>query len=237
VNQLSACLSHPQFRAGIKEMASIIPGISAWGLVTGVAMVKSGMSVPLALFMTFTVFAGGVQLVSLPLIAAGAPMWVIWATAFCVNLRFVIFSIQMRPFFVRFPFRYRLMLGYFTADLTYVLFQRRFKEPRVGEGQIEYFLGGTTVNWFSWQISSVLGIVLSDAIPTHWGLQFAGVLALLGLTCSLLTDRIRWVAAVVAGGAAVAAFALPLRLNILVAIVAAVCAALVMEAAESREPS
>ena len=63
-------------------MASIIPGISAWGLVTGVAMVKSGMSVPLALFMTFTVFAGSAQLASLPLIAAGAPMWVIWATAF-----------------------------------------------------------------------------------------------------------------------------------------------------------
>lgn len=218
-------------------MASIIPGISAWGLVTGVAMVKSGMSVPLALFMTFTVFAGSAQLASLPLIAAGAPMWVIWATAFCVNLRFVIFSVQMRPFFVRFPFRYRLMLGYFTADLPYVLFQRRFKEPRVGEGQIAYFLGGTTVNWFSWQIPSVLGIVLSDAIPTDWGLQFAGVLALLGVTCSLLTDRIRWVAAVVAGGAAVAAFALPLRLNILVAIVAAVCAALAMEAAEPREPS
>ena len=107
----------------------------------------------------------------------------------------------------------------------------------MGEGQIAYFLGGTTVNWFSWQIPSVLGIVLSDAIPTHWGLEFAGVLALLGLTCSLLTDRIRWVAAVVAGGAAVAAFALPLRLNILVAIVAAVCAALAMEAAEPRKPS
>jgi predicted branched-subunit amino acid permease len=115
------------------------------------------------------------------------------------------------------------------------LFHRRFKEPREGEGQVAYFMGGTAVNWLSWQIPSVLGILWADAIPTHWGLGFAGSLALLGLTCSLLSDRASWVAAVVAAGAAVAAFALPLRLNIVVAIVAAVCAGLLMEAAEPKK--
>lgn len=226
---LTAGLSHPQFRAGFRAMSSISPGIGAWGLVTGVAMVKSGLSVPLALCMTFTVFAGSAQLAALPLIAAGAPLWVIWATAFCVNLRFVIFSAQMRPYFLRFSWPRRLVLGYFTADLTYVLFTQRFKQPRVGEGQIEYFLGGTTVNWLSWQIPSVVGILLADVIPLKWGLGFAGVLALLGLMCSMLSDRATWVAAVVAGGASVAAYALPLKLNIVVAIVAAVCAGLAME--------
>lgn len=215
-------------------MSSVSPGIAAWGLVTGVAMIKSGLSVPLALCMTLMVFAGSAQLAALPLIAAGAPMWVIWATAFCVNLRFVIFSAQMRPYVLRFSLPQRLMLGYFTADLTYVLFTRRFKEPRENEGQIEYFLGGTAVNWLAWQVPSVTGILLADVIPTQWGLGFAGVLALLGLMCTLLSDRTTWVAAVVAGGAAVVAFALPLRLNILVAIVAAVCAGLMMERAVGR---
>ena len=36
---------------------------------------------------------------------------------------------------------------------------------------------------------SVAGIVLADVIPPQWGLGFAGVLALLGMTCSLLSDR------------------------------------------------
>ncbi len=234
VNTLLSSISHSQFRAGFKEMSSVSPGIAAWGLVTGVAMIKSGLSVPLALCMTFMVFAGSAQLAALPLIAAGAPMWVIWATAFCVNLRFVIFSAQMRPFVLRFSLPRRLLLGYFTADLTYVLFMKRYQEPREDEGQIEYFLGGTAVNWFAWQVPSVTGIMLADVIPTQWGLGFAGVLALLGLMCTLLSDRTTWVAAVVAGGAATAAFALPLRLNIVVAIVAAVCAGLMMEAALTR---
>ncbi len=210
-------------------MAGVTLGISAWGLVTGVAMVKSGLSVPLALLMTLAAFSGSAQLAAVPLMAVGAPMWVIWATALCVNLRFVIFSAQWRPFFMRFPLCRRLALGYFAADLIYVLFMKRFKEPRDDAGQLEYFLGGTTVNWLAWQLPSVLGIVLADVVPTHWGLGFAGVIALLGLTYSLLSDRTTAVAAIVAGAAAVAAFALPFRLNIVVAIAAAVCVGLMID--------
>jgi hypothetical protein len=36
-----------------------------------------------------------------------------------------------------------LALGYFCADLNYVLFMKRFKEPRGDEGQVEYFIGGS----------------------------------------------------------------------------------------------
>jgi predicted branched-subunit amino acid permease len=179
--------------------------------------------------MSFTVFAGSAQLAAVPLMAVGAPMWVIWATALCVNLRFVVFSAQWRPFFKRFPLRQRLALGYFTADLNYVLFMKRFQEARHDEAQIEYFLGGAAVNWAAWQLPSVAGILLGDVIPTGWGLGFAGVLALLGLAGSLLSDTATAFAAGVAGAAAVAAFALPFRLHIVVAIAAAVCVGLMID--------
>ena len=229
MSSFRAAMRHPQFAAGAKDMSGVSLGIAAWGLVTGVAMVKSGLSVPLALFMSLAVFAGSAQLAAIPLIAVGAPMWVIWATALCVNLRFVIFSAQWRPFFMRFPLRKRLVLGYFTADLTYVLFMKRYQEARDDEGQIEYFLGGTSLNWVAWQVPSIIGILLADVVPTQWGLGFAGVLALLGLTYSMLSDRATAFAAVVAGAAAVAAFALPFRLHIVVAIAAAVCVGLMID--------
>ena len=63
--------SHPEFRAGARDMWPQAPGIAAWGLMTGVAMVQSGMSTVEALAMTLLVFAGSSQLASLPLIAAG----------------------------------------------------------------------------------------------------------------------------------------------------------------------
>ena len=55
--------------------------------------------------------------------------------------------------------------------------------------------------------------------------------ALLGISFSLVTTRLRIIAALVAGVAAVAAFALPLKLNILVAIAAAVAVCLMLERA------
>ncbi len=226
---IRAVVRHPEYRNGLRDMSSVSLGIAAWGLVTGVAMIKSGLSVPFALMMTFTVFAGSAQLAALPLIASAAPLWVIWAAALCVNLRFVIFSAQWRPYLMRLPLRLRLALGYVSADTNYVVFMKRFSEPRAGEGQLAYFAGAATLNWTSWQVSSIAGIVLADVIPLEWGLGFAGVLALLGMTLSLLSDRATGIAAAVAGAAAVAAFALPYKLNIVVAIAAAVAVGLMMD--------
>jgi predicted branched-subunit amino acid permease len=218
-----------EFRRGVRDMFGPSLGISAWALVTGVAMVKAGLSIPIAVAMTLFVYAGSAQLAALPLMVAGAPLWVLWATAFCVNLRFVIFSAQWRKYFGYLPRWQRLVLGYFAVDLNYVLFLRRFPEPKRAPEQWPYFWGGVIWNWFSWQIPSLLGIALADRVPTEWGLEFAGVLALLGVGYSLLSGRKTWIAGGVAAIAAVAAFGFPLKLNIVVAIAAGVAVGMLLD--------
>ncbi|MBX3585648.1 MAG: AzlC family ABC transporter permease [Ramlibacter sp.] len=209
------------------------PGIAAWGLMTGVAMVKSGMSVFESLLMALLVFAGSSQLASIPLIVAGAPLWVILATGFCVNLRFVVFSLHLRPYLMHLPLWQRLTHGYLTADLSYVLFTRRYPqpaaEPAARLAQESYLAGNCFINWASWVGASVVGIALANFIPTHWGLGFAGILCLVGILCSLASTRLRMVSAAVAGAAAVAAWTLPLKLNIVVAIGVAVILCLTLE--------
>ena len=73
---------------------------------------------------------------------------------------------------------------------------------------------------------------MANVIPLEWGLGFAGVLALMGVLYSMLNDRATWLACAVASLAAVWAYALPLKLNILTAIAAAVAVGLIMETAE-----
>ena len=230
---MPALFKHPEFRRGIQDFAPIAPGIAAWGLMTGVAMIKSGMSLAESLLMGVIVFAGSSQLAAVPLIAASAPMWVILATAFCVNLRFVVFSAHLRPYLMHQNLWRRLASGYFTADLTYVMFTKRYPDPTTDpttlRAQEAYLAGNCTINWISWVGSSVLGVTLANSIPLSWGLGFAGILALLGILGSLVTTRLRAVSAGVAGAAAVAAFALPLKLNILVAIAAAVAVCLMLD--------
>jgi predicted branched-subunit amino acid permease len=215
-------------------MVGTAMGIAAWGLITGVAMANSGMGLPLAVMMSLLVFAGSAQLAVLPLISSGAPIWVVWATALCVNLRFVIFSAQWRPYLMHLSRGQRLRIGYFTADLNHVLFMHRFPERQPAPEQLPYFWGGVATNWLAWQVPSLLGIFMADSIPLQWGLGFAGTLALLGIAASLLADRATAVAGAVAGCAAVAAYALPLKLNIVVAIAAAVAMALIIDQGARR---
>lgn len=224
----------PAFAAGFRSMLATMLGIGAWGLVTGVAMVKAGMSVPLAIFMSLIVYAGSAQLAVLPLLMVGAPLWVVWFTATCVNLRFVILSSMWRHYFGHLRLLHRLTLGYFSGDVIFVTFTHRYPTPEKQPEQLPFFWGAAAANWVFWQVFSIAGILLANVIPLSWGLGFAGVLALMGVLYSMLKDKATWLACVVACGAAVATFALPLKLNILVAIAAAVIAGLLMETAERR---
>jgi predicted branched-subunit amino acid permease len=224
---------HAEFRQGALDSLAVAPGIAAWGLMTGVAMMNSGMSTFEALLMAVIVFAGSSQLAAIPLLAAGAPMWVILATGFCVNLRFVVFSAHLRPYVMHLPLWQRLLTGYLTTDMSYVLFTQRFPHPEGDAAQLRaqqaYLAGNCGVNWVGWVGCSVLGVVLANFVPARWGLSFAGILALTGILCSLASSRLRMVSAGVASAAAVAAFALPFKLNILVAIAAAVALCLMLE--------
>ncbi len=220
---------HPEFAIGARETRDVSLGIGAWGLVAGIAMAKAGLGPWFAIAMSLFVFAGSAQLAALPLMVQGAPLWVIWATAFCVNLRFIIFSAGWRPYFEALSRPKRLFLAYFTVDFTYIAFMRRFPKPGDLRAQMAYVAGNVSVGWIAWQTMTVLGVVLADVIPERWGLGFAGSLALLGITASLLVDRATWIAAAVSACAALAAFALPFHLNIVVAIAAAMAVGVLID--------
>lgn len=226
---LRALARQRDFRQGVRQLIEPSLGMAAWGLVTGVAMVKAGLGVPLAIFMSLTVYAGSAQLAALPLLSVGAPLWVVWMTAACVNLRFVVLSTLWRGYFGHLPRYKRLALCYLSADLTFVYFTRRYPDPRPALGQMPYFLGACATNWLAWQSASLTGIVLAEHIPVQWGLGFAGTLALLGVTLNMVKDRASVAAAVAATVVALATYHLPLKLHIVVAIAAAIITGIVVE--------
>lgn len=231
---LSSAIRHrPEFGEGLRQMVPVAVGVGAWGLMTGVAMLKSGLSVFESVAMTLLVYAGSSQLAAIPLLIAGAPAWVVLATGFCVNLRFVVFSLHLRPYLMYMPRWRRLLHGYLTADMSYAMFIRRYPQPGTAAetraAQEAFLTGGYAITWASWMGCSLAGIALANFIPTHWGLGFAGVLSLVAIVCSMASTRLRILAALIAGATAVAAYALPLKLNIVVAIGVAVLACFWLE--------
>ncbi len=211
-------------------------GIAAWGLVTGVALVKGGMTVTMALVLTVTVFAGSAQLAVLPLLHAHNPLLVVWATALLVNVRFTIFAAASRKYFTKMTLPQRFVAGYLNGDLGFAMFMQRVGSADVvgTKEQWGYFYGGAAVNWVVWQVSSIAGIFLGGLAPTSWGLELAATLALVTVLIPMATRFPSIVGLIVSGVLAVALNSLPLRLGLLVAVLGGVSVALVAETSRDR---
>lgn len=224
------------FREALRASAPAMPGIFAWGLVAGMAMMQSGLSLWQALGMTLVVFAGSAQLAALPLMAANAPAMVVFLTGLVVNLRFVIFAASVGPHFAHLPWRQRLWYGYLNSDIMMGYFPQRFPGHTLGQtsGKVGYFSGVSYLNWLSWQSGSVLGILLASQVPPAWGVGFAGTLALLAVLIPLTVNATALVAVLVAGAVAVAAYSLPYKLGLLLALLAGMAAASLTDVLQSR---
>jgi predicted branched-subunit amino acid permease len=224
------------YSEGVRAMAPLSVAIAVWGLVTGVAMVNSGLSITIAIVMTLTVFAGSAQLAVLPLLATSTPLPIVWVTALLVNLRFVIFAAASRKSFVSLPWQQRMLAGYLNGDLGFALFSRRFADATEfgNPYQWGYFYGTAVVNWVAWMGASIVGILLGGLAPTDWGLELGAYLALLAVVIPMV-HRLPVVAGVlVTGVVAVATVNFPLRLGLLLAVLAGVGVAV---AVETQRPS
>lgn len=219
------------FGLGLRHVLPAMVATSIWGFVTGIAMVKSGMTELQALLMTLLVYAGSAQLTALPLLEAQAPLWLIFVAGFVVNIRFIIFGAALQPFFRQYNWRQRLFLGFLTSDVAFALFMAQYSEAkkRGTYDQLWYFLGMIIPGWLSWQIFSAAGIYFAGLIPPEWSLEFAATLALLAILVPLVSTRGLLICLIVAAITAWIGQLLPLRLGLVASVFAGMVAGVVAE--------
>jgi predicted branched-subunit amino acid permease len=207
----------------------VLLGVAPFGVITGVAMVASGITPLAAMLMSLLVFAGASMVASAQLLAAGSPAaLVILATAF-INLRFMMYSASLRQHFAHLPLRLRLLVAYLTADNVYGLTLGHFADRPHDPARLSYFLGAGAVVWLAWQLAVGAGIVIGAGVPASWRLEFAAPLAFIALSVPLLRDRAMVGAALVAGATVIAAQALPLKLSVAAAALTGIAAGLLLE--------
>ena len=204
-------------------------GIVPFGVITGVAMVASGIPPLVALLMSLIVFAGASMVASAQLLASAAPAALIVLTTLIINLRFMMYSASLRVHFADAPLRWRIAIAYLTADNVYGLLLGRFSEHPNDEGKLEYFIGAGIVVWAAWQVAVLGGILIGAGVPVSWRLEFAAPLAFIAMTIPHLRDRAMIAAALAAGVAVIAAHELPLRLNIVAAAAVGIAAGMLFE--------
>lgn len=224
------------FYAAMKDGMQVIfptaPATMIWAVVTAVAMVAAGMSPTYVLLTNLFVYAASAQLTVLSMLILHAPLPIIWLAAAVVNLRFVIFSAALKPYFRHLKLSQRMLYGFLNGDINSMLFNFRYRNQTAGPATNEhkgFFLGMALVNFSAWQIGCVIGVLFASVIPATWGLELAAALTLLVLIIKGVEHWAGVAGCAVAAVTAVLLQSMPYKLWVLVAIIAGVAVALIIE--------
>ncbi len=223
---------------GFRAFLPLSIGLIPWALVTGVAMRSIGLSPLEAMGMNLIVFAGTAQLGTLPLIAAGAPLWLLVLTALVLNLRFVIFSAALAPAFAGYSRARRILSSYLLVDGVFAILSERLLKAQDPHWRWGCYIAPSLWCWTLWQVFALVGILGAGALPADWSLEFMATIALLVMLVPMSATRPMLVAALVGGLGAVLARGLPLKLGLIAGIAAGIAAGFIAERrAERRRPA
>lgn len=224
---------HPSFREGAREGFRVaFPqsiGLIPWALVTGVAMVTAGFTPLQAMGMNVIVFAGVAQLGTLPLIVAGAPLWLIVTTALVLNLRFLIFSAAIAQGFRGIGAGKRWLSSYLLIDGVFAACFEKMLTHEDRRWRLGYYLAPSIWSWLLWQVFALTGVLAAGSIPRNWSIEFMATIALIVILLPMTKFRPMLVAAATGGSMAVLLHGMPLRLGVIVAIIAGIGAGFLAE--------
>ncbi len=182
------------FWRGFRAITPLWLGMMPFGAAYAVSARAAGLSPFETQLMSLAVFAGGAQFGAAGLFAAGASPFTLVATTFLINARHLLYGVSLGQA-VRFGPRERLLAAHLLTDEAYGV---TFGSPVRSAG---FFLGAGSSVFFVWNLSTLLGSLLSALVPdpAALGVDFIFPLAFLALLVPLLKGWPALVVAVFAG--------------------------------------
>jgi predicted branched-subunit amino acid permease len=181
----------------------MLVGVVPFGLVAGATPVTDGLGGRVAVGFSVIVFAGASQLAAINVLGDGGSALVAAMAAWTINLRLLLYSASLAPHLSRERLRTRLLIAYVLTDQAYAVCITRWGTGDDPKRRVPYYLGAALLLWSSWQISTIVGVVVGSTVSNEIPLEFAVPLVFLVLLIPAITGRPAAVAAVVGGASAV----------------------------------
>lgn len=217
------------FWDGVRAEFPLLVGVFPFGMIYGALALDAGLSRLSSQMMSSIVFAGSAQFITANLVADGAPALVIIVTIAVVNLRHMLYSASIAPYLKNLPMKWKVLLSYLLTDEAYAPAIRNYEKNGVQPTSHWFLFGTGFALWFTWQVSTALGIFLGAAIPEAWPLDFALPLTFIAMVVPGLKNRPMVASALSAGVVALLAYALPFKLGLILAALTGIAVGTLME--------
>lgn len=173
LNVKESAITPDSFSQGVKDCVPTLLGYISIGLAFGVIAITSNISVIEIFLLSVLVYAGSGQFIFVGLYVSGAPMSVIIITIFIVNLRHLLMSLTVAPYFTRYSALRNIGYGTLLTDETFgVSVTKAMKEKQLGGN----WMNGLNVTaYLTWIASCTIGGLLGKWLPNaeSLGLDFA----------------------------------------------------------------
>ncbi|WP_277208168.1 AzlC family ABC transporter permease [Isoptericola croceus] len=211
---------------GARAMLPWLAGVVPFGLVIGVAAAQANISTFAGWLTGPLIYGGSAQIAAIEMLSAGASPAVVVLTALVINLRLVLYSGAMAAYWRGTPRWWRALAAYLLIDPSFVVGNDRYERGGDRAGGHVHYLGGAVVLWVAWLLAITAGATFGAQLPAALHLEFLIPLYLIGEVGRRLSDVATRRAALTSAVVAVLAFAVPLHLGVLLAIVAGLAAGL-----------
>ena len=166
------------FRSAFRDTIPVLTGYVVLGMGFGIVMHANGYGFLWAVAMSLFIYAGSMQFAAIGLLTGGASMLTVALTTLAVNARHLFYGISMIP-------RWR-GIGKWKPYLIYALTDETYSLVSAGEHDKGYYVTVTLLDHAYWVLGTLLGSLLSTALPVNTaGIEFA----LTALFITVFTDQ------------------------------------------------
>lgn len=169
------------FVQGIKDCIPTLLGYLSIGLAAGVVQKTAGLGLAEIALLSLLLYAGSTQFIFAGMLAAGSASGAIIFTVFLVNLRHLLLSAALSPYFRHLTPLRNMLVGSLLTDETFgVAISRAANRSRIGE---RWMHGLNVTAYLNWLAANLAGALLAQWIadPEQYGLAFALPAMFIGL--------------------------------------------------------
>ncbi len=217
------------FWEGVRAEIPLLIGVFPFGMIYGALALNAGLSTLASQMMSSIVFAGSAQFVTAQLVKDAAPGFVIILTIAVVNLRHMLYSASLAPYLKHLSLKWKILLSYLLTDEAYAPSILHYEKEGIKPFSHWFLLGAGFSLWFTWQVSTALGIFLGAEMPEDIPLDFALPLTFIAMVVPILKKRPMVASAVSAGVTALLAYNLPFKLGLILAALVGILVGTVLE--------
>lgn len=184
-----ADISEGSFLQGVKDCIPTLLGYLSIGFAAGVVGKTAGLSIIEITLMSLLIYAGSAQFIVAGMIAANGSASAIILTVFFVNLRHLLLSAALSPYFRHLAPLKNILIGSLLTDETFgVAINQTANKKLISE---KWMQGLNATAYLNWVAANIAGAFFGQWItdPQKFGLDFALPAMFIGLLVLLLVSR------------------------------------------------